>query len=102
MNVNEILNSANIPLILLVCGGLCVGGVILAFVLNLLGTIFGALGSVLAFGTDIITGGPVTWCGCLVVIVLLLLCGGGLLLLASVLSTCGTPDAVNLCSLFGR
>ncbi len=80
---------------------LCVGGVILSIVLPLLSSILAVFGTVLELLFDVLTGGPIAWCGCLVVFILV----GGCCLLVSVLSfslsSCGTPDAVNLCSWFG-
>lgn len=102
MDLTQIANSINWPVVLLVCGGLCVVGVILLFALNIIGTLFGAAGTLLSLGTDVVTGGPVTWCGCLVLLALLVICGGALLLIGSALATCGMPNAVNLCALFGR
>ncbi len=89
-------------LIALVCGGLCVGGIILMFGLQLIGGALGVVGSMGGIIMDVVSGGPISWCGCAVVIGLVIGCGGLVLIIASTLSTCGTPDAVNLCTFFGR
>ena len=80
---------------------LCVGGLILSFVLPAIASLFSALGGFVQFLVNILTGGPVTWCGCLAVIILLVACCGLVALAGFTLSTCGTPDAVNFCRWFG-
>ncbi|MCL4248851.1 MAG: hypothetical protein KJ065_11960 [Anaerolineae bacterium] len=102
MDLSQLINSSNISGILVVCGVMCVVGVVLFIALNFLGTIFGLLGGFLELGIDLITGGPVTWCGCLVVLAVLFICGATVLLLGSAFSSCGTPNATNLCTLLGR
>ncbi len=99
--MEQFLESVNLPALLIGCGVLCVVGVVLTVAINFLGTLVGALGGVLQFGVDIITGGPAAWCSCIVLVVVIVICGGGAYLLWSALSTCGTPQAVNLCTLFG-
>ena len=102
MDLSQLINSSNLSGILVVCGVMCVVGVGLFIALHFLGTIFGLLGGFLHLGIDIITGGPVTWCGCLVVLVVIFICGATVLLLGSAFSSCGTAQATNLCTLLGR
>lgn len=95
--------DANSALIIaLVCAGLCVGGIILAFGFQLLGGVLGVVGSMGSILMDVVSGGPISWCGCAVVIGLVIGCGALVLIIASTLSTCGTADAVNFCTFFGR
>lgn len=81
----------------LFCSLLCCGGAIILVVLSVIGGAFELLGSLieLLIGID-----PFGGCGCLFMPFACLLCGGVLYSVASILSTCGTPDAVNLCRLF--
>jgi hypothetical protein len=86
--------------VLLICGGLCCGGIILGVVLPVLSGAFDIIFGLVEIISDILTGGPVSWCGCIMFIVLLVACCGGLFAVASMLSTCGTADAVNFCRIF--
>ncbi|MCU0511895.1 MAG: hypothetical protein MUE40_04915 [Anaerolineae bacterium] len=102
MTLQELLQNSN-TLILLAgcCVGLFLFGGIIGFVLQILGIGFGIVGGVLEFIVNIVSGGPIAWCGCLVLLFACAGCGGLALLIASVLPQCGTPQAVNLCRLFG-
>jgi hypothetical protein len=70
--------------------------------LQVIGGLLGAFSSIFEIAFDVLSGGPVAWCGCIVLIVG---CGGGTLLiviLAQGLSSCGTPQAINFCSFIGQ
>jgi len=72
---------------------LCVIGLLLFFGLQVLGTTANAL---LGFFATLVTGGPVVWCGCLVVIFICALVAGGAILV----TTCNAnPSAINFCLL---
>lgn len=86
-------------IILVVLAVLCVGGLILAVVLPLLSGVFEVLGTLLEFVFNIVSGGPVAWCGCLLFLILLLACCGLIVLVAT--SGCGTPGAAGLCAWLG-
>lgn len=79
----------------------CVAGLIFIFVLPALSSLLAVFGAVLEFVIDVIAGGPVAWCACLVVLILLGGCCGAAGLFGYAFSTCGTPEAVQLCSWFG-
>ncbi len=98
--MDAILGAIDPGIVLAICGLLCCGGIFIGIalpVLGIFGDVFGAL-----FGVffDIISGGPVAWCGCFFVIFGCFVCFGLVATLSSILSTCGTPDAVNFCRLF--
>jgi hypothetical protein len=107
MNFSDILQNANIPIVLIVCGGMCLLSLVLVVVLPLItGTlqIFGSIvdiftGIIGAF-TGILSGGPIAWCGCLFFLIVLMMCGGMALLISSALSSCGTPNQMLFCRLF--
>jgi len=96
-----LLSGGNTLTLVFICAGLCVAGMVILFIFQFLGGIFATLLSVLQFGIDILSGGPVAWCGCLVGI--LACCGvfGGIVFFLNVARSCGTPDAVNFCRLLG-
>ncbi|HRF96009.1 MAG TPA: hypothetical protein PLZ51_12470 [Aggregatilineales bacterium] len=107
MNISELLQNANVPIVALVCGGMCLLSLVLVVVLPILtGTlqIFGSIidiftGIIGAF-TGILSGGPVAWCGCLFFLIVLMMCGGMALLIAGAISSCGTPNQMLFCRLF--
>lgn len=73
----------------------------LALLLPLLAGIFDVLGEVLELIIDVLTGGPASWCGCIILIVLLIGCLAFAGVVGWVYSTCGTTNAVNFCVWFG-
>lgn len=83
------------------CVALCIIGIGVLFSLQIFSGIVAMLSGLLqGFGT-ILSGGPLAWCGC---ILLFVICGATAVVgiwLVSILSTCGTADAVNICQLFG-
>lgn len=78
----------------------CVGGVLILVVLNVIGGLFGVGLGILEIGLDLFSGGPIAWCGCLVVLLGCCGCTAITIMAIRVLSTCGTPDAVNFCRFF--
>lgn len=97
----EFLADFNPLVVGLIVAGLCIVGVVLVVLLQVLGTVFGAVFNVFEIIGGVLQGGPVAWCSCLLG---LLGCGGCALFIAlttSWLGTCGTPDAANFCRLFG-
>lgn len=80
---------------------LCIGGLLLSFALPLLSGIFTLISALFEVGLDVLMGGPIAWCGCIVFLVLVVGCCAFVAVVAYSLSTCGTPDAVNFCSWFG-
>jgi hypothetical protein len=97
----ENVDAGTILLVVVGCGVLCVIGVGLLFSLQILTSIVGAFANVAEVLGAVLSGGPLAWCGC---ILLFVICGAVILLsiwLVSILSTCGTADAVNLCRLLG-
>jgi hypothetical protein len=83
----------------ILCGGLCVVGMVLFFGMQMITGIFQA--GVNLFAT-VIGGGPVSWCGCLVVLILLIGCAGVSIWGVSVLTNCGTTQRIILCDWLGR
>jgi hypothetical protein len=74
---------------------------ILGTILHFLGTGIGLIASILHLVFSVVNGGPGVWCGCLVV---MMVCGGCsvvTLAVVTILPSCGTAHAVNLCRFFG-
>jgi hypothetical protein len=83
--------------VILICGGMCVLGIVVVFVLPFLADLFSIIAGIVELSIDLATLGPVPGCGCVVVLGLCAGCAAGSVWLADVLSTCNTADAVNLC-----
>ncbi|MBZ0303285.1 MAG: hypothetical protein K8J31_26315 [Anaerolineae bacterium] len=102
MNTLPTITIDNTVLIALGCVCLCGVGIVLMTGIHLIGGFLDIFTSIISFFLHILSGGPVAWCGCLVVLVV---CVGGVglaLVIGQALSNCGTPQAINLCSLFGQ
>ena len=80
---------------------LCVGGLLVGVILPIIANLLSVVGGFVEFFLHIVTGGPVAWCGCLAVAIVLASCCGIVALAGFTLSTCGTPDAVRFCQWFG-
>jgi hypothetical protein len=96
------IDAGSAILLVLGCAVLCVVGFVLMSALQFIGGILEFFGSFLGMFFEILSGGPVSWCGCLLALVGLAGCCIVALLIAQSLATCGTPQATNFCSLFGQ
>lgn len=98
--MDQLLQELNPLWVVVLCCGLCVGGIFLTVVLPVIGGALDIFFGVFEFFFDLLSGGPVAWCGCL--FFLGACCGCSVLTytIINLLSTCGTPDAVNFCRLF--
>lgn len=98
----EFLQQIEPGTLLLIVVGCCVGGVVLAILLPIISAVVGLVIDLTGVFVDILGGGPSSWCGCLVGLVLCAGCALTAAFVVSVLNTCGTPQAVNFCTLLGR
>jgi hypothetical protein len=101
MDISQIIQPGSIVSLVLICVVIVIIGAILGFLVNFLGSILGVIGSTFGLFTDFLAGGPIVWCGCIVGIFILALCAISIFGVTSMLTTCGTPQAINLCGLFG-
>jgi len=79
-------------------GLLCVVGIGLILALQFAGNIIGTLFSFFNLFFDVVSGGPIAWCGCLLLIGACGLCGG----IAYLAAVCSGGSAMNFCLLFGQ
>lgn len=103
MQLDQLLQGNNVYVLLGVCCcGLCVLGLVFSIVAPILDMVMGVVGMLLDFASTLFGAGPIPGCGCVVVLALVasILAVGALT--ASILSTCGTAQATNFCSLFSR
>jgi hypothetical protein len=88
-------------LLVLVVGAvlLCVVGVILFFGLQIISSTLGLVVNFFDLFAGIIGGGPVSWCGCLLVLIICMGCAG----IAVLAVTCNSnPGSMNFCVFFAR
>ncbi len=93
----EFLQNVDLGGLLLISIGLiflCVMGLLIFFGLQLLGTGLSVFLGVFEFFGSILSGGPVIWCGCVVLMGICALLVGG----ALIISSCSAnPNAMNFC-----
>lgn len=102
MDLLQNIDAGGALLLAVGCVLLCVVLFVILSALQFIGGFLEIFGSILGGLFDVISGGPVSWCGCLVLIAAIVVCGGGVLLIAQSLASCGTAQAVNFCQFFGR
>lgn len=95
------LDGGTVILLALGCGLLCVVGVALSLGFQLVGGFLDLVGGVFAIFGGLTGGGEISCCGCIVLLGGLSVCGVGAFAIYQLTQTCGTPDAINLCRLFG-
>jgi hypothetical protein len=103
MQLDQLLQGNNIYVLLgACCCGLCVVGLALSILGPFVNIAVGIVGMILDLASTLFELGPVPGCGCVIVAALV----GAVLLAAAIMvsltSTCGTPQATNFCTLFGR
>ncbi len=98
----DFLQNVDTTVVLIALACLCVVGFVLLNLLQAVGTVFGAVSGIFDIAFALLGGDPITGCGCMstLVICAVVACIG--IFAASVLSTCGTPQAVMFCSWLGR
>ncbi len=90
------------PQFLLLCvGGFCVVAIIIFLGLQVIG---GALSAFLGLSElffNVLAGGPIAWCGCLVFLAICGICAFIVVNILTFLPQCSTAEAVNFCRLLG-
>ena len=95
------INPGDLILLALGCACLCGVGLLFMTGFQVISGFLDIFSSLIEVVFEILAGGPVAWCGC---VVLLFVCGGGTVLaviLAQGLWSCGTQQAINFCTLIG-
>ena len=90
----------DLPIVILICGVLCIGGLVIGVAFTLLDFVFDILGTVIGLAVDLIEVGPIPGCGCVMLAGLLFGCVLFGTWFVDAMATCGTAEAVNLCRLF--
>jgi hypothetical protein len=99
------LQNVDLNTVLLVgvaCVLLCGVGIVLFFGMQFIGTALSAVTTFAQMFMHILSGGPVAWCGCLLLLMSCVVCAGIGIFIVNVLPQCSGPNAVNFCRLLGR
>lgn len=78
-------------------GVLCCGGVLLLLVFQVLGGALSLFSGVLDIIVSVLEGGPIAWCGCLLLIFGCCACTVFMVAFAGAVTTCGTENPLVIC-----
>lgn len=100
MELLQNIDPSLLPYIGLGCALLCVVMIVIGFILQAISGFFDVLVGLAQIVIEILQGGPVAWCGCLLLAAGLLAFAGILLLYANAPASCA-EHATNFCRWFG-
>lgn len=100
MEFLQTIDPAHLPIIAAGCALLCVVLVIVGFLLQAISGIFEAVIGLFEVVVDLLQGGPVAWCGCLLLLVFLLGGAGAVVLFLSAPDSCAA-NPTRFCQWFG-
>lgn len=95
--ITELVGSLEPLTIVILCCGLCIGGIVVVFILPLFAGLLDILTGLVEALFEIANIGPLPGCGCIVLIAGCGLCAAVTVFISNIAATCGTPDAVNFC-----
>ena len=102
MNLGGLPQNVDLTTLALIVVGLCAVGVVAFILVNIFGMFIGVFTGIFEGIANLVAGGPVAWCGCLLTVLGCAACGLLAATLLSIYSSCGTAQAVNFCRFFGR
>ena len=100
MEMLQNIDPAHLPYLALGCALLCLVALVIGFLLQALGGIFDVLFGLFGVVIDVLQGGPVAWCGCVVLLVALAAAAGAVLLVFNAPEACA-EHPTNFCRWFG-
>lgn len=100
MNILQNLDPTLLPYIGVACGLLCAVIMVLGFVLQVVGGFFDIFIGFFEVFLNILQGGPVAWCGCLMVVCGCIACSGVVFFMLNASSSCAAYPT-NFCRWFG-
>lgn len=101
MEILEGLNIGQSLIIVFLCVGFCIVGVFALIVIQIITGTLGFLLTIIELPLQLLTGEPLTGCGCILSLFACGICGVFTITVLSVIPQCSTPQAVNLCRLLG-
>ena len=100
MDLLQNIDPSHVPLIAVGCAVLCVALVVIGFLLQALSGVFNVVTGLIEVAMEILQGGPVAWCGCMLLIVGLVACAGFTWLYLNAPESCAL-NPTNFCQWFG-
>ncbi len=100
MEILPSIDPTHLPYLAVGCALLCLAALVIGFLLQALSGIFDVLFGLIEIVVDMLQGGPVAWCGCLVLLVGLAAAAGAVLLVLNAPGACA-EHPTNFCRWFG-
>ena len=100
MDLLQNIDPAHLPYLAVGCALLCLVALVIGFLLQALSGIFDVAVGLFGVVVDMLQGGPVAWCGCLVLLVGLAAAAGAVLLMLNAPEACA-EHPTNFCRWFG-
>lgn len=100
MDLLQNLDPSNLPYVAVGCALLCLVALVIGFLLQAVSGIFDVVFGLFEIVIDMLQGGPVAWCGCLLLLAGLAAAAGAVLLLVFAPEACA-EFPTNFCSWFG-
>ncbi len=100
MELFQNIDPSLLPYIGIGCALLCVVLIVIGFVLQAISGFFDVIVGFVEIALEILQGGPVAWCGCLLLVAGLLAASGLVILYLNAPASCA-EQATNFCRWFG-
>ena len=100
MDLLQNIDPGLLPFIAVGCALLCVVVIVIGFLLQAVSGLFEVVFGFAELVIDILQGGPIAWCGCLLLILACAGTAGGVILLLNAPESCLT-HATHFCQWFG-
>lgn len=100
MDLLQNIDPAHLPYVAVGCALLCLVALVIGFLLQAVAGVFDVIFGLFEIFIDLLQGGPVAWCGCIVALVALAAAVGGVLLLFNAPEACA-EHPTNFCRWFG-
>lgn len=94
------IDPSHLPYIAVGCALLCVAAVVIGFLLQAVSGIFDVILGLIEVAAEIMQGGPVAWCGCILLIAGLIACAGFTFLFLNAPDSCAA-NPTRFCQWFG-
>lgn len=100
MELLQNIDPSHLPYVALACALLCAAALVIGLLLQAVSSIFDVVFGLFEVLMEILRGGPVAWCGCIVAIFGLFAAGGVIYLLLNAPASCAAQPT-NFCRWFG-
>ncbi len=100
MEALQNIDPAHLPIIGVGCAALCIVAFVIAFALQAVSSIFEVIFGLVELLIELLQGGPVAWCGCILLIAGALAFAGAIILVAHAPESCAAHPT-RFCQWFG-